>query len=74
MQRQAEDMANSSHPLMKMLKRKFDTCYELRLGVNNVDTFVDNVDNFPFFCMDNLQVFLADICKYFPQLHPIHKK
>lgn len=41
LQRQAEDMANSSHPLMKMLKRKFDTCYELRLGVNNVDTFVD---------------------------------
>lgn len=39
--RQAEDMANSSHPLMKILKRKFDTCYELRLGVNNVDTFVD---------------------------------
>lgn len=35
---------------------------------------MDNVDNFPFFCMDNLQVFLADICKYFPQLHPIHKK
>ena len=39
--RQAEDMAKSSHPLMKILKIKFDTCYELKLGVNNVDTFVD---------------------------------
>lgn len=39
--RQSEDMANSSHPLMKILRKKFDTCYELRLGVNNVDTFVD---------------------------------
>lgn len=38
------------------------------------DNLVDNVDNFRVFCMDNLQVFLADICKYFPQLHPIHKK
>ncbi len=38
---QAEDMANSPHPLMKILKIKFDTCYQLKLGVNNVDTFVD---------------------------------
>ena len=39
--RQAEDIAKSSHPLMKILKIKFDTCYELKLGVNNVYTFVD---------------------------------
>ena len=39
--KQSEDMANSSHPLMKTLKIKFNTYYELKLGVNNVDTFVD---------------------------------
>lgn len=37
----AEEMGNSVHPLMKTLRLKFETCYELRMGVNNVDIFVD---------------------------------
>lgn len=39
--RGAKDMGHSGHPLMKMLCRKFETCYQLQIGVPNVNVFVE---------------------------------
>ena len=39
--RAAKQMAKSDHPLMKMLVKKFETCYQLKMGVENVEVFVD---------------------------------
>ncbi len=39
--RAVRDMGHSKHPLMKMLCRKFEACYQLRIGVPNVDIFVE---------------------------------
>ena len=39
--RAAKDMGHSGHPLMKSLCRKFETCYQLKIGVPNVDIFVE---------------------------------
>lgn len=41
----AEQMAKSEHPLMKMLLKKFETCYQLKMGVENVEVFVDKYLN-----------------------------
>ena len=38
--REAGQMAQSGNVLMKMLLKKFETCYELKMGVENVDIFV----------------------------------
>lgn len=38
--REAAQMAQSGNALMKMLLKKFETCYELKMGVENVDIFV----------------------------------
>lgn len=37
----SDNMANSRNKLMKLVKLKFEACYKLKIGVNNVDTFVD---------------------------------
>ena len=37
----SDNMANSSNELMKLIKMKFEACYKLKIGVNNVDIFVD---------------------------------
>ncbi len=43
--RAAKQMAKSDHPLMKMLVKKFETCYQLKMGVENVEVFVDKYLN-----------------------------
>lgn len=37
----AGNMGKTDHRLMKMLRVKFDTCYQLKIGVSNVSIFVD---------------------------------
>lgn len=37
----AEDMGHSEHRLMKSLRMKFETCYKLKIGVPNVEIFVE---------------------------------
>lgn len=39
--KEARDMGHSKHKLMKTLRMKFDTCYQLRIGVPNVTLFVE---------------------------------
>lgn len=39
--RAAKEMGTSENKLMKLIRLKFDACYKLKLGVHNVDTFVD---------------------------------
>lgn len=39
--REATDIAHSKHRLMKTLRMKFDTCYQLKIGVPNVGLFVE---------------------------------
>ena len=35
------DMGNSENKLLKQMRLRFETCYQLKLKVNNVDSFVD---------------------------------
>lgn len=37
----SDQMGNSKNKLMKLMRLKFETCYKLKIGVNNVDVFVD---------------------------------
>ncbi len=37
----SENMANSENNLMKQVKTRFEACYKLKIGVHNVDIFVD---------------------------------
>lgn len=37
----SDNMGNSKNKLMKLMKLKFEACYKLKIGVNNVDAFVD---------------------------------
>lgn len=37
----ASDMGRSDHKLMKTLRMKFDTCYKLKIGVTDVDVFIE---------------------------------
>lgn len=41
----ARQMGKTEHPLMKMLMKKFETCYQLKIGVENVEIFVDKYLN-----------------------------
>lgn len=43
--RASVQMGKSDHPLMKMLLKKFETCYQLKMGVENVEIFVDKYLN-----------------------------
>lgn len=37
----SDNMATSKNKLTQTMKKKFETCYKLKIGVNNVDIFVD---------------------------------
>lgn len=37
----SDNMANTKNKLMKLVKMKFEACYKLKIGVSNVDIFVD---------------------------------
>ncbi len=37
----SDQMGSSKNKLMKLMRLKFETCYKLKIGVNNVDVFVD---------------------------------
>lgn len=39
--KESDNLGGTKNKLLKHLKMKFETCYKLRIGVNNVDTFVD---------------------------------
>lgn len=39
--REAKDMGHSTHRFMKSICNRFEICYHLKLGVPDVDTFVD---------------------------------
>lgn len=39
--KQAENIPNSKNKLIKQMKLKYENCYKLNLGVNNVNAFVD---------------------------------
>lgn len=39
--KESDKLASSKNKLLKHMKIKFETCYKLNIGVNNVDTFVD---------------------------------
>ncbi|WP_455714788.1 hypothetical protein [Anaerosporobacter sp.] len=37
----SDNMGSTNHKLMKLMKMKFEAYYKLKIGVNNVDSFVD---------------------------------
>lgn len=39
--RESDQMGATKNKQLKHMKLKFETCYKLKIGVNNVDTFVD---------------------------------
>jgi hypothetical protein len=39
--RESDNPGEAKNKMLKHLKLKFETCYKLKIGVNNVDTFVD---------------------------------
>lgn len=43
--RAAKHPSKSEHPLVKTMVTKFTACYKLKIGVNNVDIFVDKYVN-----------------------------
>lgn len=44
------EMGTSENKLLKLMRLRFETCYQLKLGVNNVDSFVDRYVNRHKFC------------------------
>ncbi|HKL80404.1 MAG TPA: hypothetical protein VJ888_08225 [Mobilitalea sp.] len=38
---ESDNLGATKNKLLKHIKMKFETCYKLKIGVNNVDTFVD---------------------------------
>ncbi len=48
--RASDEMGSSKNKLMKLLCLKFETFYKLKIGVNNVDTFVDKYVHKQRFC------------------------
>ncbi|MBP1756226.1 MAG: hypothetical protein H6Q59_2624 [Firmicutes bacterium] len=39
--RESENPAETKNKLLKLMKLRFEACYKAKIGVNNVDTFVD---------------------------------
>ncbi len=39
--KQSEDLSKAKNKMLRYIKMKFEACYRLKIGVNNVDTFVD---------------------------------
>lgn len=47
--KQSEDLGKVKNKMLKYIKMKFEACYRLKIGVNNVDSFVDkNVLHYRF--------------------------
>lgn len=47
--KESDKLGTSKNKLLKHMKLKFETCYKLNIGVNNVDTFVDkNLTKYKF--------------------------
>ncbi|BBF44677.1 erythrocyte binding protein 1 [Lachnospiraceae bacterium KM106-2] len=66
--RKSKKMATSKSKLLQTIRLKFETCYKLKLGVNNVDIFVDKYVYRHKFCgillstWDNLCGQLVTLC------------
>ncbi len=39
--KESDNLGETKNKMLKHIKMKFETCYKLKIGVNNVDTFVD---------------------------------
>jgi len=39
--KQSEDLSKAKNKMLRYIKMKFEACFRLRIGVNNVDSFVD---------------------------------
>lgn len=39
--KESDNLGSTTNKALKHMKMKFETCYKLKIGVNNVDTFVD---------------------------------
>lgn len=47
--KESDRLGTTKNKLLKHMKMKFETCYKLNIGVNNVDTFVDkNLTKYKF--------------------------
>jgi hypothetical protein len=47
--KESDNLGATKNKMLKLMKMKFETCYKLKIGVNNVDTFVDkNVSRYRF--------------------------
>lgn len=47
--KESDKLGSTKNKLLKHMKMKFETCYKLNIGVNNVDTFVDkNMTKYKF--------------------------
>ncbi|MDD4112733.1 MAG: hypothetical protein PHC56_06840 [Herbinix sp.] len=47
--KESDKLGTTNNKLLKHMKMKFETCYKLNIGVNNVDTFVDkNMTKYKF--------------------------
>lgn len=64
----SDQMSNSEHKLMKLMRLKFETCYKLKIGVHNIDTFIDKYIYKYRFCgillhtWENISGVLAAMC------------
>lgn len=47
--KESDKLGNTNNKFLKHMKLRFETCYKLNIGVNNVDTFVDkNLTKYKF--------------------------
>ncbi len=47
--KESDRLGSTNNKILKHMKMKFETCYKLNIGVNNVDTFVDkNLTKYKF--------------------------
>ncbi len=64
----ARDMGTSDNKLMKNIRIKFDACYKLKVGVNNVDIWVDKYvyshkfSGIPLYTWENIGGQLLIVC------------
>ncbi len=67
----SKEMAVSENKLMKQIRLRFDTCYKIKLGVHNVDSFVDKYVYTHKYCgislytLENLSGQITMICLLF---------
>jgi len=67
----SKEMGVSENKLMKQIRLRFDTCYKIKLGVHNVDSFVDKYVYTHKYCgislytLENLSGQITMICLLF---------